>query len=64
MLPFLIFGFGAGALCLFFIPWQLDAHIAYKTDIFGPRLFTFCFLIFLNTHHYFIDFAIWRRDNP
>jgi hypothetical protein len=64
MFPFIAIGIGLGVLCLYLIPTQLDAHIHYNAFIFGPGLFSFCFFMFLNIHHYFIDFAIWRRDNP
>jgi hypothetical protein len=46
------------------VPAQLDSLKLYDEKIFGPILFGFCFVVFINVHHYFIDFAIWRRDNP
>jgi len=64
MVPFLTIGFGAGALFFVMLPLWLDNVVPYDKDIFGPSLFVYCFLIFLNIHHYFIDFSIWRRDNP
>ena len=45
------------------IPKSLDRVVSYNNAIFGPELFMFIFVIFINIHHYFIDFAIWRRDN-
>lgn len=64
MIPFLTVGFGAGALFFVCLPLWLDSVVPYDKGIFGPSLFVYCFLIFLNIHHYFIDFAIWRKDNP
>ena len=64
MLPFLAVGLGGGALFFYALPMQMDKNMPYAPEIFGPQLFMFCFMIFLNVHHYFIDFAIWRRDNP
>ena len=55
--------FITGALFFYFIPSWLDKNIIYDAETFGPQLFLFSFTIFLNIHHYFIDFAIWRRDN-
>jgi hypothetical protein len=64
MIPFLSVGFGTGIILLSLMPKWLDSNISYNEQIFGPSLFVYCFLIFVNVHHYFIDFAIWRRDNP
>ncbi len=64
MLPFLGIGMGAGLLLFYILPTQLDAHLPYNPGVFGPQLYMFCFMIFLNVHHYFIDHAIWRHDNP
>ena len=64
MLPFLGIGFGAGLVFFSWLPSMLDKTISYDTSIFGPNLFIFMFLIFLNIHHYFIDFSIWRKENP
>ena len=63
------FGFAAlvvvlGALTFEWIPDALDAVIPYDHSLFGPTLFMFLFITFINIHHYFIDNVIWRRDNP
>ena len=52
-----------GALFFYTIPRLLDKGIDYDKTLFGPELFMFLFVIFINIHHYIIDFAIWRRDN-
>lgn len=64
MMPFLIIGFGSGVLLITFLPRLLDGVVDYDTSIFGSAVFAFMFVIFMNVHHYFIDFAIWRRENP
>lgn len=46
------------------IPRFLDASVQYNELLYGATLFMFMFHIFINIHHYFIDSAIWRRDNP
>ena len=30
----------------------------------GPTPFIAAFFVFLNVHHYFMDFVVWRRENP
>jgi hypothetical protein len=30
----------------------------------GPTPFFAAFFVFVNLHHYFMDYVIWRRDNP
>lgn len=64
MVPFLGIGFGAGIVFFTWLPLMLDNMVTYNTAVFGSSLFVFLFLIFLNIHHYFIDFAIWRKENP
>ncbi len=53
-----------GFLGFQWIPEFLDGAISYDSAVYGPTFFMFAFVIFINIHHYFIDFAIWRRDNP
>ena len=55
--------FITGALFFRFIPQYLDRYTTYDKALFSPELFMFSFVIFLNIHHYFIDFAIWRKSN-
>ena len=33
------------------------------STLFGPAVFVFIFVMWINIHHYFIDNVIWRRDN-
>lgn len=60
---YILTSFITGGLFFYFIPHWLDTTIVYNKKTFGPELFMFSFNIFLNIHHYFIDFAIWRRTN-
>lgn len=41
----------------------VDARAAAATDL-GPTPYFAAIFTFLNLHHYFMDFVIWRRDNP
>ena len=34
------------------------------TDALGPTPFFAAFFVIVNIHHYFMDYVIWRRDNP
>ncbi len=52
-----------GIMFFYSFPKTLDKLVNYNNAVFGPELFMFIFVIFINIHHYFIDFAIWRRDN-
>jgi hypothetical protein len=45
------------------IPRGLDKVVPYDHAVLGTSLFLFMFTNFINIHHYFIDSAIWRRDN-
>lgn len=35
-----------------------------ETDGMGPTPYFAALYVFVNIHHYFMDFVIWRRDNP
>ena len=65
---FLIFRFILLALFLGFlgfhaVPMLFDAVIPYDKDLYGPTLFMFMFVVFINIHHYFIDNVLWRKEN-
>ena len=53
----------AGRVFFNIFPEWLDATVPYDREKYGTELFLFLFYVFINIHHYFIDFAIWRRDN-
>ena len=52
-----------GALFFRWIPDGLDANLSYDKKIWGFVFFAFCFEVFLNIHHYFIDNVIWRSKS-
>jgi hypothetical protein len=65
----------AGALALGFVlfhaaPGLLDGALVTRPkrgatwDALGPTPYFAAFYVFVNVHHYFMDFVIWRRDNP
>jgi len=51
-----IVGFGA-------LPALFQASLAPDAALWGPTVFAFIFVVWINLHHYFIDNVIWRRDN-
>lgn len=61
---FITLGFLLGVLAFWLAPIFLNLVVAYDSDVFGARMFTFMFFIFINVHHYFLDNVMWRRDNP
>jgi hypothetical protein len=64
MTLFILTGMAIGVALFWSIPGWLDSTVPYDRQIFGANLFLFCFWIFINVHHYFIDSVIWRRGNP
>jgi hypothetical protein len=61
---FVVFGVFLGFLGFYGLPNWFDSWVPYDKSIFGPALFLFCFYIFINVHHYFLDNVMWRRGNP
>ena len=61
---FVGFGMGLGFLGFMAVPRFIDIVFPYDKGLFGPSLFLFCFYIFINVHHYFMDSVMWRRGNP
>lgn len=61
---FLGLGVVLGAAGFYSVPTTLDRYMPLYTVALGGPAFIFAFNIFINIHHYFIDSAIWRRDNP
>ena len=61
---------GLGWLLLRGVPDFLDAALVARPrrgahfDALGPTPFFAAFFVFVNLHHYFMDFVIWRRENP
>lgn len=51
--------------CGFYLaPAALDGIVPYDRGEFGPHLVPFLFWVFINIHHFFIDNAMWRKENP
>jgi hypothetical protein len=53
-----------GVMGFWAVPFVLDRIVPYNQEVFGNGMFLVMFILFINIHHYFIDFAIWRKDNP
>jgi hypothetical protein len=56
----MLLGFGG----FYAVPTLLDSIVAYNHGRFGAHLFLFMFWVFINIHHFFIDNAMWRKENP
>jgi hypothetical protein len=56
----MLLGFGG----FYAVPTLLDSAVAYNHSRFGAHLFLFMFWVFINIHHFFIDNAMWRKENP
>lgn len=61
---FYVVGYISGLMFFYVVPAGLDHFVAYNHAELGNAAFMFMFLVFINIHHYFIDFAIWRKENP
>ena len=61
---FLVRAIVLGAVGFWVVPVLLNQYVPYDRALFGPQLFLFIFVIFINIHHYFIDNAMWRKENP
>ena len=61
---FVFRGFLWGLLGFWIVPMMLGAVVPYDHGEYGDRLFFFILIIFINIHHYFIDNAMWRKENP
>ena len=61
---FIVIGLFLGFLGFLFVPGALDTYVKYDKELLSGAVFLFMFWIFINTHHYFIDNVIWRRENP
>jgi hypothetical protein len=45
------------------LPILFHASLSPDPQLWGPTVFVFIFVMWINIHHYFIDNVIWRRDN-
>jgi len=53
-----------GLVGFWILPYIFSTLMPYDRAEYGDRLFFFVIIIFINIHHYFIDNAMWRRENP
>lgn len=61
---FLVLGMVLGFVGFWGAPLILDEFVTYDEAAFGNYMFLFCFTIFINVHHYFLDNVMWRGENP
>jgi hypothetical protein len=59
---------GLGCLLFHVAPAALDGALVSRrerlTGALGPTPYFAALFAFVNIHHYFMDYVIWRRDNP
>ena len=60
---FVVSGIALGWLGFVVLPFVFHASLTPDPALFGPTVFVFIFVMWINIHHYFIDNVIWRRDN-
>ena len=60
---FVLVGVVLGFIGFMALPTALEASFAPNQALWGPTVFLFILISFINLHHYFIDNVIWRRDN-
>ncbi len=53
-----------GFLGFWAVPAALDHFVPYDKALFGSNLFLVMIWVFINVHHFFIDTAMWRKENP
>ena len=52
-----------GSVVMWFLPQFLDNQGVLTTSLANAKPIMFSMTVFINIHHYFIDHAIWRKDN-
>lgn len=60
---FVVWGLILGWIGFMGLPFLFHASLSPDQSLFGPSVFVFIFVMWINIHHYFIDNVIWRRDN-
>ena len=60
---FVLWGVVLGWVGFMGLPSLFHARLSPDPSVFGPAVFVFIFVMWINIHHYFIDNVIWRRDN-
>ena len=63
-----VFAVGLGLVLFHLLPSGLDSALvdarAARFSDLGPTPYFAALFTFVNLHHYFMDFVIWRRENP
>jgi hypothetical protein len=60
---FVVGGMVLGWIGFVALPILFDISLMPDQKMWGPSVFVFIFVMWINIHHYFIDNVIWRRDN-
>jgi len=60
---FVVGGMVLGWIGFVALPILFDISLTPDQTMWGPSVFVFIFVMWINIHHYFIDNVIWRRDN-
>ncbi|WP_407469263.1 hypothetical protein ABFU38_05475 [Xanthomonas campestris pv. raphani] len=61
---FILCGFILGYTGFWLVPELLERLFYSQSVSYGGTLYLFVCWIFINTHHFFLDNVIWRKDNP
>jgi len=61
---FVFRGILLGVIGFWALPTALDTLVPYDHGQYGDYLFFFVLYVFINIHHYFLDNAMWRKENP
>jgi hypothetical protein len=61
---FILGGVILGVIGFWVMPILLGAVVPYDHAALTDSAFFFICLVFINVHHYFIDNAMWRKENP
>ncbi len=61
---YVLSGTALGFAGFWVLPTMLDQALPYDKALLGPNLFLVMVWVFINVHHYFIDTAMWRKENP
>ena len=61
---YVLSGTALGIVGFWLLPTLLDRAVPYDQALFGSNLFLVMIWVFINVHHFFIDTAMWRKENP
>jgi hypothetical protein len=60
---FVVSGIALGWVGFIGLPTLFHVSLSPDETVWGPSVFVFIVIVWINIHHYFIDNVIWRRDN-